>query len=79
MKTIKLHGQTGSDGVLRLEVPTGLADEVVEILVVISPIGNVGEDRIEWLKFIEDTAGSLSHDPIERPPQGEYEVRDSIE
>ncbi|MEP7293687.1 MAG: hypothetical protein ABI835_18005 [Chloroflexota bacterium] len=29
--------------------------------------------------FFERTAGSLAHDPIERPPQGEYEVRDEIE
>lgn len=29
--------------------------------------------------FFERTAGSLAHDPIERPPQGEYEARDEIE
>ncbi len=29
--------------------------------------------------FFERTAGSLAGDPIERPPQGEYEERDEIE
>ena len=29
--------------------------------------------------FFERTAGSLADDPIERPPQGDYEVRDEIE
>jgi hypothetical protein len=29
--------------------------------------------------FFDRTAGSLAHDPIERPPQGDYEVRDEIE
>ena len=29
--------------------------------------------------FFERTYGSLADDPIERPPQGDYEVRDVIE
>ena len=29
--------------------------------------------------FFERTAGSLADDPIERPPQGDYEMRDEIE
>jgi hypothetical protein len=29
--------------------------------------------------FFERTAGSLTDDPMERPPQGDYEVRDEIE
>lgn len=29
--------------------------------------------------FFERTYGSLADDPIERPPQGEYEERDEIE
>lgn len=29
--------------------------------------------------FFERTYGSLADDPIERPPQGDFEVRDEIE
>ena len=29
--------------------------------------------------FFERTYGSLADDPIERPPQGDYEIRDEIE
>lgn len=29
--------------------------------------------------FIEHTYGSLSDDPLERPPQGEFEERDHLE
>ena len=29
--------------------------------------------------FFERTYGSLADDPMERPPQGDYEVRDEIE
>lgn len=33
----------------------------------------------EWHKFIDETYGSLASDPIQRWPQGEYEIRESIE
>lgn len=32
----------------------------------------------EWHDFIDRTAGSLADDPMERPPQGEFEQRDEI-
>lgn len=31
-----------------------------------------------WQATVERTAGALANDPIERPPQGEYEQRDNI-
>jgi hypothetical protein len=31
-----------------------------------------------WQATVERTAGALASDPIERPPQGEYEQRDDI-
>jgi len=35
--------------------------------------------RMPWHEFIERTAGSLSDDPIERPPQLLLEERDALE
>jgi hypothetical protein len=32
----------------------------------------------EWQATVERTAGALADDPLERPPQGEYEQRDNI-
>ncbi len=32
----------------------------------------------EWHDTVERTYGALADDPIERPPQGEYEQRDEI-
>lgn len=37
------------------------------------------EQWSEWRAFITRTAGSLADDPIERPAQGEYEQRESVE
>jgi len=33
----------------------------------------------EWGNFIRETYGCLKDDPIERAPQGEYEIREEIE
>lgn len=32
-----------------------------------------------WLQFIEETYGCFQDDPIERGPQGTYEIRGNIE
>ena len=32
----------------------------------------------EWQATVKRTAGALADDPIERPPQGDYEQRDDI-
>ncbi len=74
METIKLKTHVGSDGILKLEVPVGIYDSDCEVVVVVQPSAS----QQEWLAFIEETAGSLADDPIERLPQGEHEVRDEI-
>lgn len=79
METIKTHARVGKDGVLKLQVPLGLTDTDLEVLVIVQPIKPSVTSREEWLAFIERTAGSLADDPIERPPQGEYEIREPLE
>lgn len=34
--------------------------------------------RLPWADFVQQTAGSLASDPIERPPQLPYEDREPI-
>ncbi len=36
-------------------------------------------DRQDWFEFIDKFAGCLEDDPIERGPQGEFEVRERID
>ena len=79
METIKMQSRVGKDGILRLEVPIGVANADLEVLVVVQPIAQTNEDHAEWLAFIERTAGSLADDPVDRPPQGDYETREPIE
>ncbi len=74
MQTIKLETYVGSDGVLKLELPLEVSDTDLEVLVVVQPKVKRG-----WpAGYFERTAGSLADDPIERPPQGEYEERETL-
>ena len=66
MKTLQIRTCVGQDGVLKLELPTGLSETELDVLVVIQPID---APQSEWELFIEETAGSLADDPIERPSQ----------
>ena len=73
MQPIQFTAHVGDDGVLRFEVPVGAnfdCDVVIRVRRRLSPA--------EWRTFLEETAGSLSDDPIERAPQPPIEERDDI-
>lgn len=74
MQTIKLNAHVGSDGVLKLELPLEMTNTDLEVLVVLQP-----RTERSWPPgYFEETAGSLADDPIERPPQGNYERREEM-
>jgi hypothetical protein len=56
-------------------LPVGVADVDCEVTVTVQP----KLSREEWIAFVNATYGSLADDPIERGPQGEYEIRDEVE
>ena len=67
-----------------ISIPKELRNRNVEIIIL--PLDEESEngDAVEVDKngypigFFEETAGSLANDPIERAPQGEYEIREEI-
>ncbi|MBE2270993.1 MAG: hypothetical protein IAE80_22340 [Anaerolinea sp.] len=74
MQTIKFDARVGEDGILKLEVPLDLADADLEVLVVVQR-----KEKRAWPEgYFERTAGSLADNPLERPPQGDYEERDIL-
>lgn len=80
METIKLKAHIGEDGILRLEVPTGLSAQDVEVVLVMQMVERQAVDARGWpTGFFERTYGALADDPIERPPQLPLEERDPIE
>lgn len=74
METIQVRQHVGDDGILRLELPVGAVDVDCEVTIVVP--SSLKQD--DWLAFLEETAGSLADDPIERGPQGDYEERDVL-
>ena len=76
MKTISITSKTGPDGVLKLSIPTSDKEVDVEVVIVIQP-----QHRIKktWPKgFITSTYGCFKNDPLKRPSQGDYPVREQL-
>jgi hypothetical protein len=76
METIKIRTHIGSDGLLKFELPVGIRDVDAEIVVVYSVQPASGGDDCET--FINETYGILADDPIERPAELPFYVRDEI-
>ena len=89
MQTIKLRSHVGTDGILKLEVPVGLTETDLEVVLVIEMLPKTNGANGAKVKtpeelgyppgYFEKTFGSLRDEPLERGSQGEYEVRDEIE
>jgi hypothetical protein len=76
MQTVTMRQKTGGDGVLHLAVPVGTADVECEVVVVVQPNKTEGQG---WLPdFFERMAQGWQGEPLERPPQGECEVREPL-
>ena len=68
METFKLQAYIGADGVLKVELPTGLSQRDVEVVVVLNTLAT--PPALEsWQDFVNRMYGALADDPIERPPQ----------
>ena len=79
METIRTKLRTGPDGMLTVQVPSGLPDTDVEVIVVVQPLGTNGPARTstpdEWKQFVKATAGAWQGEPLARPTQGAFEAR----
>jgi hypothetical protein len=67
MQPITLHSHIGSDGILQLQLPDELKNQ--NVTVIIRP------EQTDWLSVLQETAGKIPN--LERPSQGDYEVRES--
>ena len=83
MQSITVQSHVGSDGILRLQIPVGVKDADLNVTINyqlpdLNGAAKSPEDRGWPPGFFEATFGCLKDDPIERPPQGEYEVREEL-
>jgi hypothetical protein len=76
MKAVSLKSHIGSDGILKIQIPTEEKETDVEIIVFIE--SKTKEKKIWEKKFLNDTYGCFKDSPIKRLPQGEYPDRDKL-
>jgi hypothetical protein len=80
METIKITAHTDHTGTLKLEFPTSLPNQEVEVVVVLQPLEVIARDAMGWpVGFFERTYGAFADEPIERPAELPIDVRDSLE
>ena len=78
VKTITVESRVGSDGILKLQVPVGIPNSDVVVIVVPVAPAEKSPEELGWPPgFFEQTAGSIPD--LERAPQGNYEVRNELE
>ena len=80
MRTVQFQSHADADGLLKVEVPVGVTDTDVDVVVIVSPAGAAaGAPDGSWPpRFFEETFGCLAAYPLERPPQGEFEIRNTL-
>jgi hypothetical protein len=82
MVRIETRAHIGSDGALRLDVPTALLETDVDVQLILEPVEPPDTAPVDaaygaWPPgFFEETYGALADDPLERPLQGDYETRE---
>jgi hypothetical protein len=80
MNRIVVHSRVGSDGVLQLAVPMGVAEADREVEVTIEPAASnrdTHSQQEDWQQFVRETAGAWQGEFV-RPDQGDYEQRDKL-
>ena len=78
MDRIVLKSRVGSNGILELAVPVGVADADREVQITVEAIGVDKLTQEEWHRRTMELAGSWEGD-FERPEQGELQERDPLQ
>jgi hypothetical protein len=67
MQTISLKAHTNKDGILRLEIPTHLLNQEIEVVVVVQALASEALDEMGYpIGYFEETYGSFADEPMER-------------
>ncbi|MEM6614435.1 MAG: hypothetical protein AAF652_19740 [Cyanobacteria bacterium P01_C01_bin.72] len=72
MESIKVRQRVGQDGILHLDIPVGLKDLDIEVMVIYQPVQT---DTIASLS-LEDLYGVCADDPIDIDDEGISETLD---
>ena len=72
MESIKVRQRVGQDGILHLEIPVGLKDLDIEVMVIYQPVQ--ADTTVGW--SLEDLYGICADDPINIDDEGISAVLD---
>jgi hypothetical protein len=83
MQSIKVRSRVGSDGMLHLQIPGGIKNTDLEVIVIFQPVAPATEPKtpedLGWPPgFFERTFGCFRDEPLVRGEQGEYEIREEL-
>jgi hypothetical protein len=83
MQSIKVRSRVGSDGMLHLQIPGGIKNTDLEVIVIFQPVASETEAKtpedLGWPPgFFERTFGCFRDEPLVRGEQGEYEIREEL-
>ena len=81
MRSIKLYSLVGSDGILHLEVPVGIENAELEVVVTVRNISSGSEKlgELEWLpEFLERTAEVWEEETLDRASPQEVENQEEL-
>jgi hypothetical protein len=76
MNRIEFLSKVGSDGMVHVNVPVGVASADQAVKVIVEPVQRTLTQE-EWRDQVMATAGQWRGD-FERPPQGEFEQREPL-
>jgi hypothetical protein len=80
MQTLTLKARSGKDGMIRLEIPTDIADQDIEIVLVMQAADHELVDSMGYpIGYFEETYGMFAGDPLERNQPLYSDVRDALE
>jgi hypothetical protein len=75
MQTITLQAHVGADGILKLEVPIGMTEVALDVVVMFHPRSNGPSTQAPLSQLI----GAIDDPTFVRAPQGTYETRRPLE
>lgn len=82
MKSVTLRSHVGADGILNLQVPVGITNAELEVMVIVQPLVQPElktSEHTGWMPgFFEEVIGSWEGEPLVRPDQGTYEIREEL-
>lgn len=66
MESIKVRQRVGQDGILHLDIPVGLSDRDMDVMVIYQPVQKTTTDML----VLEDLYGICADDPIRVDDEG---------